>query len=322
MVTISVCMIVKNEEKVLRRCLDSLKGLYDELIIVDTGSTDSTKKIAREYTNKVFDFAWTGDFSAARNYSMSHATCDYIYIADADEIIDEENRTKFLILKKALISDVEIVEMKYINQLEHGTVYNYDSELRPKLYKRLRQFTYIEPVHEIVRLDPVVYESDIEIIHKPENLHSHRDIAIFEKVINEKGELSGRLTRMYARELMVSGTEQNFHDAVPFFENVIESNYGDSDVARLAYIILAAEAATTGNSTRIMKYSQKDISLGASSEICSILGAYYETKGDLSESYLWYYNAAYNTDPEISIRYKEDIPVKGLGRIEEKQKSE
>ena len=63
--TISVCMIVKNEEKVLARCLDSLEGLYDELIIVDTGSSDSTKSIAAGYTDKIFDFEWINDFSAA-----------------------------------------------------------------------------------------------------------------------------------------------------------------------------------------------------------------------------------------------------------------
>ena len=85
MVTISVCMIVKNEEKVLERCLDSLKGLWEELIIVDTGSTDSTKTIAKKYTDKVYDFSWTGNFSDARNYSFSKAGCDYIYCADADE---------------------------------------------------------------------------------------------------------------------------------------------------------------------------------------------------------------------------------------------
>ena len=67
-ITVSVCMIVKNEEKVLARCLDSLKGLYEELIIVDTGSTDSTKEIAAGYTGKIYDFAWTGSFSDARNF--------------------------------------------------------------------------------------------------------------------------------------------------------------------------------------------------------------------------------------------------------------
>ena len=95
--TISLCMIVKNEEKILRRCLDSLKGIYDEAIIVDTGSTDSTKEIAKEYTDKVYDFVWVNDFSKARNFAMEKATCDYIYMADADEVLDEENRKKFLL---------------------------------------------------------------------------------------------------------------------------------------------------------------------------------------------------------------------------------
>ena len=71
MITISVCMIVKNEERVLERCLDSLRGLMDELIIVDTGSADRTKEIAARYTDKIYDFAWVGDFSAARNLTAT-----------------------------------------------------------------------------------------------------------------------------------------------------------------------------------------------------------------------------------------------------------
>ena len=63
MITISLCMIVKNEEKVLSRCLDSVKEIVDEIIIIDTGSTDKTKEIAKKYTNKVLDFKWINDFS-------------------------------------------------------------------------------------------------------------------------------------------------------------------------------------------------------------------------------------------------------------------
>ena len=74
MITISLCMIVKNEEKVLARCLDSIADLMDEIIIVDTGSSDNTKEIAKKYTDKIYDFAWIDDFSAARNYSFSKAT--------------------------------------------------------------------------------------------------------------------------------------------------------------------------------------------------------------------------------------------------------
>ena len=94
MVTMSLCMIVKNEEKVLRRCLDSLSDIADEIIIADTGSSDSTKDIALEYTSNVYDFQWTGDFAEARNFVSSKATKDYIYTADADEYLDDENREK------------------------------------------------------------------------------------------------------------------------------------------------------------------------------------------------------------------------------------
>ena len=123
-ITVSVCMIVKNEEKVLARCLDSLKGLYEELIIVDTGSTDSTKEIAAGYTDKIYDFSWTGSFSEARNFSFSKATMEYIYSADADEILNEENRQKFLELKQCLLPEIDIVQMIYTNQLEFNTTYN------------------------------------------------------------------------------------------------------------------------------------------------------------------------------------------------------
>ena len=91
MPTISLCMIVKNEEKHLARCLDTVRDLMDEIIIVDTGSADRTKEIAARYTDRIYDFAWIDDFSAARNFAFSMAGCDYIYSADADEVLDEEN---------------------------------------------------------------------------------------------------------------------------------------------------------------------------------------------------------------------------------------
>ena len=102
MATISLCMIVKNEEAVLARCLDSVADLMDEIIIVDTGSTDRTKEIAANYTSMVYDFPWQDDFSAARNFSFSKATMDYIYAPDADELLDEENHKRFSYFKHSL----------------------------------------------------------------------------------------------------------------------------------------------------------------------------------------------------------------------------
>ena len=103
MATISLCMIVKNEEQVLARCLDSVADLMDEIIIVDTGSTDRTKEVAARYTDQIYDFTWIGDFSAARNFSFSKATMEYIYAPDADEVLDAENRARFLDLKNCLV---------------------------------------------------------------------------------------------------------------------------------------------------------------------------------------------------------------------------
>ena len=175
-----MCMIAKNEESVLKRCLDSYSGLFDEIIIVDTGSTDNTKNIAAGYTDKIYDFEWTGDFSEARNFAFSKASCDYIFSADADEVLDDYNRNLFMRLKSVLLPEIDIVQMKYVN-CSHNTVYNSKKELRPKLYKRLRTFTWISPIHETVRLQPVIFDSDIEILHMPQSSHSKRDFSIFKK---------------------------------------------------------------------------------------------------------------------------------------------
>ena len=74
MITISLCMIVKNEEQVLSSCLDSLAGLMDEIIIVDTGSCDRTREIATRYTDKIYDYIWKDDFADARNFAFSKAS--------------------------------------------------------------------------------------------------------------------------------------------------------------------------------------------------------------------------------------------------------
>lgn len=94
-------MIVKNEEAFLEQCLQSVQGLVDEIIIVDTGSTDKTKKIALRFTSKVYDFKWCDDFAAARNESLKYATGDWILVLDADEVISKED---FAVIKE-LISD-------------------------------------------------------------------------------------------------------------------------------------------------------------------------------------------------------------------------
>lgn len=88
--SISLCMIVKNEQKYLEKCLESVKQAVSEIIIVDTGSTDETLDIAKKYTPNIYSFNWVNDFSAARNYAIEQAKSDYILVMDADEYFDAD----------------------------------------------------------------------------------------------------------------------------------------------------------------------------------------------------------------------------------------
>ena len=88
---VSACLIIKNEEKNLERCLESLLPFAGEIIIVDTGSTDDSKRIASKFTDKIYDFAWNDNFSDARNFAIENATQDFILSIDADEYIENPN---------------------------------------------------------------------------------------------------------------------------------------------------------------------------------------------------------------------------------------
>ena len=165
MVSVSLCMIVKNEEDVLKRCLESTAGLVDEIIIVDTGSTDRTREIAARFTEKVFDFPWQDDFSAARNESFSHASMDYCMWLDADDVVLEEDRNAFLALKETLDPAVSVVMAPYHTGFdENGNVtFSY---YRERLIKNRAGMSWVGAVHEVVTpIGKVVY-GDFAVTHR------------------------------------------------------------------------------------------------------------------------------------------------------------
>ncbi len=301
MITVSLCMIVKNEEAVLARCLDSVADLVDEIVIVDTGSTDSTKEIAARYGAKLYDFTWIGDFSAARNFAFSKCTQEYIYSADADEVLEGDNREKFRQLKEMLLPEIDLVQMFYGNQLENGAVYNFDCEYRPKLFKRLRPFVWEGPVHEQVRLTPVIYDSDVVISHRPLHNHGGRDLAIFAKQIELGNQLSDRLMEMYARELFLVGTPEDFATAEPAFLAITKDPNADSSALTYAHLVLCKSARLKGDDLLFFKYVTKLMAEDAPSELCIELGNFYMGKGDHEEAAMWFYNAAFETTPVLRL---------------------
>ena len=314
MITVSLCMIVKNEERILARCLDSLKGLMDEIIIVDTGSTDRTKEIAAAYTDRIYDFVWTGDFSEARNFAFSKAGMEYIYSADADEVLDAENRTAFLRMKQALLPEIEIVQMYYANQLSNGTIYNYDKELRPKLFKRNRTFRWQGAIHEQIGITPVIYDSEICIQHMPEENHKDRDLAAFERLVEAGQSLDKRLHNIYAKELFISGEAQDFLRARMFFQaSCADETRGQDELAEAA-CVAARAARIAGDVPDFFKYAMKAVASGGCSEICCELGAFYMEREDYDEAVIWLYNAAYETESILNIHCGGDLPLRGLAK--------
>jgi glycosyltransferase involved in cell wall biosynthesis len=138
-------MIVKNEEKVLERCLNSVKDAVDEMIIVDTGSTDKTIEIAQKFGANIYHFDWIDDFSAARNHSLKYATCDYVLVLDADEYIEDTSN-----LKKDISSgkDYYILEIKNIMN-----TYEVFSHKAIRLFKNHINIFYKNRLHEILNVN-------------------------------------------------------------------------------------------------------------------------------------------------------------------------
>ena len=145
---ISLCMIVKNEEKVIERCLSSVAHLVDEVVIVDTGSIDNTKEIITRYTSNIYDFEWINDFSAARNFAASKATGEWILVLDADEYIDEENFKIFSEeLREGDSQTLDAYTAKILNftgNFAEGLVQNYHD----RIYKNNGEISYYRSIHE------------------------------------------------------------------------------------------------------------------------------------------------------------------------------
>lgn len=311
--TISVCMIVKNEQDVLFACLNSLVKIADEFVIVDTGSTDDTKRIARNFTDKVYDFPWINDFAAARNFAFSKCTCDYIYSVDADEVLDELNQNKLLQLKQMMLSEIDIVQMKYVNAMPHRHSYESKVELRPKLFKRLRTFTWVDPINETVVLEPVIYDSDIEIKHMAVGDHSGRNLELLRTTFMSGKPFSAKLHNTYAKQLFTAGRSLDFLNAQEVFEETIAESTRTVQEKKEAACVLARCYRLSNDINNFFKICLRDMVATPCAEICIELGEYFFSQSDYNEAAIWFQNAAYETQSMVYARSSGDLPRRRLG---------
>lgn len=175
--TISLCMIVKNEEALLGQCLDSVVDVVDEMIIVDTGSTDKTVEIAESYGAKVYHHAWNGSFSEARNYGLQFATCDWILQLDADEALEKED---IPLVKKAVQTlDVDAVFVALLNDSNEGWTKHYFQ----RLFRRGRA-KYDGIVHNQLTYDGEDVTTEIRVYHYGYNLDAQTMAAKYKRTEN------------------------------------------------------------------------------------------------------------------------------------------
>ena len=198
---LSLCMIVKNEEDVIERCLKSVLLFIDEIIIVDTGSTDKTKEIASKYTANIYDYKWNDNFADARNFSFSKASGDYIMWLDADDIVTSINANKIISLKNTYDPKTDIFMFKYNVAFDQNNYPTY-TYYRERIIRNSQRYKWESPIHEVIPLTGNIAYKDISIEHKKTRpSEPKRNLKIFQKMINEGIEFDARQQFYYGREL-------------------------------------------------------------------------------------------------------------------------
>lgn len=289
MISISLCMIVKDEEAVLGRCLDSVKSAVDEIVVVDTGSEDRTKEIAGQYTDRVYDFQWENDFSAARNFALSKGYKDYLMWLDADDVINEENVRKLKELKITLTPDVDVVMMPYAVAFDENGRSTF-SYYRERLLKNHRGFCFTGRVHEVIPPRGKIHYADVLVEHRKEKPgDSDRNLKIYEEMERSGDPFDGRALYYYGRELV-------YHKQYEKAENILKKFLARPDGWVENQIDATRQLAVcsyAGNNEKqalnwLLNAFAYDVPRG---ETCCDLGRHFMDRGQYEQAAYWYEQA-------------------------------
>ncbi|MDE7311727.1 MAG: glycosyltransferase [Eubacterium sp.] len=289
MPTISLCMIVKNEEMHIARCLDSIAGLVDEMIIVDTGSVDRTVEIVSNYTAKVYSYPWKDDFSDARNYSFSKASMDYCMWMDADDVLEESEKEPFLQLKQTLPLTVDIVMMKYHTSFDEAGKPTF-SYFRERWIRNSPKYRWVGAVHEVIPPSGSIVYSDLAISHKKRNAGDPgRNLKIYRKVLAEGKQLDPRQQYYFGRELYY---HKQYKEAVSVLERFLRAEEGwienkieACSICADCYHCLGQEQDALNTLLRSMSFDLPR------AELCCEIGKYFLKQDNYHTAVYWYETA-------------------------------
>lgn len=287
--TISLCMIVRDEEPVLVRCLESAAGICDELVIVDTGSTDRTREIARGYTEKVFDFPWTDDFSAARNFAFDQASMHYCMWLDADDVIPEEQRAAFLAVKEGDLPQADVVMLPYHTAFDAAgrpafTCY------RERIVRNTPRFRWKGAVHEAIAPAGRVVCREAAVEHRKKGAGDRdRNLRIFEGLLAAGKNLEPREQFYYGRELF---DHRRYEEAAEVLESFLTQGWGwEADNAEACRVLAACY-----DGLRKPRFALRALLEGLAygrprAELCCDIGAKFYAGQDYRRAVWWYERA-------------------------------
>ncbi|MCS1350950.1 glycosyltransferase [Mechercharimyces sp. CAU 1602] len=283
--SISLCMIVKNEEEVLERCLRSVEGIVDEWIIVDTGSSDRTKEIAAQFSEQVYDFTWIDDFSAARNFAFSLASKDFILWLDADDVLPSEHHAELKKIKSSLAPHIDVVSMAYHTSFDqHGNIAT--SQRRNRLVRRACNFKWIGFVHEYLDIFGNTYHSNIAIHHHKEQTTPRRNLDIYRKHIERGSTFTPVDQYHYGKELVNNGF---FEDATQVYQQFLHDENGWKEGYIYACLATAVCYYRMYERETALMYALKTFKYDLpQAEACCRVGSYFMDDEQYHEATFWF----------------------------------
>lgn len=287
MATLALCMIVKNEEDTLGNLLSGIDGIFDEIIVVDTGSSDGTAALAEKYGGRVYRYEWNDDFAAARNFSFSLASSDYVMWLDADDVLLPGDAEKLKALKKSLDGAVREIAARYDVGFDEsgGVTFSY---CRERIFLRAAGFKWSGRVHEAIPLERDCVYADFAVTHrKIHPAEKGRNLRIFEKMKAGDEAFDARSAFYYARELYYNG---RVDDARRELAGFLSRGDGSIENKINACALLGSIAGQKSESP--LPYLFRSFEYGVPrAEICCEAGRYFAETGRYAEAIYWYEEA-------------------------------
>lgn len=283
--SLSVCLIVKNEIEVIARCLTCIQKFANEIIVADTGSTDGTVEEAKKFTDKIYRFEWVDDFSAARNFAFEKATCDYVMWLDADDVVTDENCRKI----KELVNKADF-DMAY---LPYAVDFDGDKPTfvyyRERIFRRSGNYRFEGAVHEAVSPRGNVIYGDAQIFHKKVKENAPlRNLVILQKQIARGICLNEREKFYYGRELLFN---KMYRESIAVLEDFLAGDGWVENKIEACLNLYRAYTAIGDVGSAINAVLRSFTYAEPRSEACCILGAYFTEKNNVSCAIYWYQRA-------------------------------